>query len=63
MPPGSSTIFGTCPIACPPLGKWNMSAHGEWRSYYNEEMKRAVARKFRHEICFFGYRFEGDASF
>jgi hypothetical protein len=40
-----------------------MSAHGEWRSYYNEEMKRAVARKFRHEICFFGYRFEGDASF
>jgi hypothetical protein len=50
-------------IACPPLGKWNMSAHGEWRSYYNEEMKRAVARKFRHEICFFGYRFEGDASF
>jgi hypothetical protein len=50
-------------IACPPLDVWNKSAHGGWRSYYNEEMKRAVARKFRHEIRFFGYRFEGAASF
>lgn len=40
------------------LPQYNKSNKNHYSSYYNQELKSLVGRKFREEIKFFNYRFE-----
>lgn len=47
-------------IGIPPrmLDQVNSSKRGDWRRYYNEELKASVARRYARDLELFGYEFQ-----
>ena len=45
-----------------PLAKLNASNKKDYQEYYTHHLKKIVANKFKNEIEFFKYRFEGDSA-